>query len=253
MIIKRIEKLKEKIISEELKIIPINIKNILIETLAYDWLFNKTQLSLIKERKKYVDKNFIQNELNILQLNISEIFDHIKSKYSHIKSNTLLCLLLIEEIIFSWKDIFGIWSKKIKYNLDNKIESQEWVLKAIIRLSYEILNKEPLLWYNFSKWILLTNYLLNTINLPGINFSFKNKKRLLRTLNNYIDYEKEILLTIEWNCYKLLKNELEPESIFPIEELKKLKNTSLVYIKPGTWWYWDDRKKYTFIKNENEK
>jgi len=36
MIIKRIEKLKEKIISEELKIIPINIKNILIETLAYD-------------------------------------------------------------------------------------------------------------------------------------------------------------------------------------------------------------------------
>jgi len=255
--LKRINKLKEEISTYKIDIIPTNIESLLIETLAYDWIFesllddsvfNKTTIKLVNNKSEYIKNSYIKKDIELFIQKLEKNFKENIRKNSNFKSPSLNVLLLINHILHNWSEFFWNWSKKIKYNLDNKIESQEWVLDAICRLTYEILKEKPLIGYNFSKWLVLTNYLLNIIGLPWIIFSYKNKKRIYKNIDYFIDFKKEFLLTIEWNCHHLIQNKIDPVSIISIEDLKKKKNTSLVYIKPGSWWYWKDRKKYTFIK-----
>ncbi len=246
--IERIVQLKKTIEKKKIKIEPVNIINLLMNSLAYDWEYNTTQIKLLKERKKYIQENYIEHQLNNLQLKFDESLDYIKNKHSDISSNNLITLLIIEEVLKKWWNIFWIGSNKIEYNLETQIDSNTWVAKAICRLVFEILHNKPLLRYNFTKWLLLGNYLLNNIWLPGINFSYKDRKRILRNIDHYIDFEKEFFLTLEWECHKVIQGKVEPNSIISVEELKKKKNTTWIYLKPGTWWYGEDRKKYTFIK-----
>jgi hypothetical protein len=89
---------------------------------------------------------------------------------------------------------------------------------------------------------------LNIIGFPGIIFSYKDRKRVLKSLEHYIDFEKEFYLTLEGRCYKLLYEKTSSEAIISLEALKKKRNTSHIYVSPGSWWYGEDRKKYTFIK-----
>lgn len=246
--IEKTEQLKKTIDQKNIKIKSMNILNILMDSLAYDWEYNTTQIKLLKEREKYIQTNYIENQLNGLQLKFDETLTYIKNKHSDISSNNLITLLIIEEVLSKWWSIFWVGSNKIKFNLESQIESNIWVTKSICKLVFEVFHHKPFLRFNFTKWLLLWNYLLNNIWLPGINFSYKDRKRILRHIDHYIDFEKEFFLTLQGECNRVIQEKISPKSIISVEDLKKKKNTTWIYLKPGTWWYGEDRKKYTFIK-----
>lgn len=249
--LKRIEELKK--ISKKEKIIfrKQKLENLLMESLAYDWELNKEEIRSIRAREKTIQEKYILNDLNKLQIDLYSVFDNLKKEASKEvdKFNSyVLVIVLINNILNNWWNIFWIWSKKIKIDIDMWLDSSEWILNIIIKLSYLILKEEPFLRYNHTKWLLLTNYLLKTINLPEIKFYHKDKKRFLRSMDHYIDYKKEFYLSIISELNKNIFNEISPQKIISLNELRKRKNIKNPYIKPGERWYGIDKKRYTILK-----
>lgn len=245
--INNILKLKEKIEKNSLIISEVKIEKLLIDSLAYDWEFNKTQLEIVKERKNYIQKHFTEGNIKLLQIELKDILEHLKEKTLQ-KNPNLLCLFMIEYINKNWSDVFGTGSRKVQLDLKEWIFTTEASLENISKLLFKFLNKTPLLRYNYSKWIYITNYLLNIIWIPGIIFSYNDRKRIIRSVDHYIDFQKEFLITVEGELNKIIAEGLYKDQIIGTGMLRKIKWIKNPYITPGTWWYWEDRKKYTFIK-----
>ena len=227
------------------KIKPIDNEILLMDSLAYDWEYSIEKMAHIKDRKKFIQKKFIKNQINSLQLKFDETLEYMKTKYSHISSDRLITLLIIESVLQNWSQIFWAGSKKITYKIDAQIDTDQGTIRAICRLLYQILREHPLQRFNVTKGLLLTNYLLNNIWIPGIIFAYRDRKRILRSLDTYIDFEKEFFLTLEWRCHKSILEDFAPKWIISLVDLRKEKNTTHTRVKPGQWWYWEDGRKYT--------
>ncbi len=247
--IENILELKNIIGNKNIPIIPVKIKDILTESLAYDWELNKEQIRVLKERNKYINNILDNKKIKLFNINIEDKFIDIKKKTQQ-SNNNLLCLFLINYIYEYWSDIFGIWNKKIRPYIEEWNFTTKALLKNITNFLFHILNKKPFLRYNYTKGLLITNSLLNIIWIPGINLYYNDRKRVLRYIDYYIDFEKEVLLTIESWLNRIIAEGTSEYKIVNISQLRKIKWVKNPYIKPGTWWYWDDRKKYTFISNK---
>jgi len=228
------------------------IHSILIDSLMYDQEIPKRESTTIKSRKKYIDKLYYHWSINISQLDITEDLERIKveikniTEYNTLKNNNVLCATMMEHIFSNWGKVFGIWSKKIKPPLNKDEISLPNNLDNICKILQSMLTKKPLLRYNWTKSIILSNYLLLCLWLPWINFNHKDKKKIIWTLGTYKKFKKEFLLAIISELYKLYYESIEPSEIVTIPEFASKKWVKYPYIKPGTWWY-KENIKYTFL------
>ena len=247
-LIENISDLKKILQKKKINCSPINISDLLMDSLAYDNEMTKEQIRSLTARKIYIHEHYISQDLNMLQLQLEDIFQHITSKYKDVKKEPLIWYLLIEEVLANWNNIFWIWSKKIDIKINVDLKTTEGILEIISKILFMTLNEQPLLRYNFTKGLIFVNFLLKTNGLPGIILSYKDRKRILRNLDHYIDFRKEFLLTLQWEIYKNIYSSLYPEQIVDFNTLRGIKQVKNPYVKPWTWWYGEDRKKYTFIK-----
>ena len=254
--ISKILKLWEVIRKENLKIEELPLAKILLDSLVYDKEFWKEEVNLFSLREKTVNEFFINWTNNYLDLNIKTKIQNITEKIKEnievkqlTKNKGLLCTAIIIKIIENTQIYFWVEKKKKKPLINTENYNEKEALTNIINLTHYIIYNQLFPRFNFSKSLIICNYLLTDILwFPWIVFSSKSKKRLWRTIDYYIDFEKEFLLTLSWECYKVIYMNKFPEKIRSIKSIEEEKGYKKIYIKPGTWWYWDDRQKYTFVK-----
>lgn len=213
-----------------------NTNTLLSESLCYDNAFPQYLLEQPTERERIVHekKYFLEMEKELFTL--SELLQ---------EKNIQSFSLLLKE---NWKKIYGISSNNITFEIPIE-ENFEASLKLWIKIFWSILYKKPFLKWNHTRWILLFNMILSHLGLPWIILYHKDRKRILREIDHYIDFEKEIMLTIISSYRKNLYEKNFPEAILKVEEYRIASWKSSVYIKPWYWWRWDDRQKYMILAN----
>jgi hypothetical protein len=238
-----------------ISVTPNTWENLLVESLVYDNEFNNYELKELELRKKEVQRSYLEGSSNSLHFNLRPDLELLTQEIIQkmdtpeiTRNKNILCNTLIIRIVENWEKFFWKDAKKIYPNINNNDFSTEETLNGIMHFLYLFLNKEPLKRFKMTRALIINNYLLNLIGFPGIIFSSKSKKRVLRSIDHYTDFKKEFLLTLEWECYKALYENNYPSEIISLDKLKELKKVTNLYVKPGTWWYWGDRRKYTFMK-----
>lgn len=240
--LEKILEIKQKIINNQ----ELDLDYLLADSLAYDGEFPNYVIENPAIRLEYMEKNklqdFFKEEIGYLE--------EIDSKIPNVWSKNLRALLFINDIVTKeWRNMFWISAEPIELNIDTTNESDLYILKTLWKLFFLIVNKKPFLRFNFSRAIILVNFILQKLKYPCIYFSFKDRKRILREVDHYIDFDKEFLLSLFSSINKELYENFYKDQIISVEEKKLELWKKDIYIRPGYWWRWKDRRKYTIKDN----
>lgn len=225
----------------------LDLELMLIDSLVYDWEFPTSVEKQPEKRKEYIEKNnFLEIFLDEIE-KIEELFrkENLSPYWTEIASKNLESFIFISLLTWiHWNNIYWISAK----NINIKINPDGEILKAISKLFHEIITKKPFLRFNFSRWLLLVNILLKKIWYPPLYISSNDKKRVYKTIDYYIDFEKEFMITLLSRINKNIYENKYPKKIISAKEKRTKENKKSVYLKPGYWWWWEDRLIYTINK-----
>lgn len=237
-----IEVIKE--LKKEIKQEKLNLELMLMDSLVYDWEFPTSVEKQPEKRREYILKN---NLIDLFLSEIEKLEDLMKKEsifpyWSEIISKNLESFVFISSLTWMyWNNVYWISAK----NINIKINPDGEILKTISKLFHEIITKKPFLRFNFSRWLILTNILLEKIWYPPLYISSNDKKRVYKAVDYYIDFEKEFMITLLSRINKNIYENKFPKKVISAKGKREKENKQSVYLKPWYWWWWDDRLIYT--------
>lgn len=210
----------------------IAIDKVLVDSLRYDKATEKTHIpELEKDAAKIQESGVFKEVYNLL--------DDIECSLSWIWNiqNELRVALIINVL----------YERLVPENKREKISLEKEPITVISDFMFNLVNYWSLKVLKFSKSLIIVNHLLNLLSLPNISFNYRDFKRISKNLDYKVDFQKEFVLSLYGMCLKSYYTAKHPEKIITVEEMRKIRNTTSSKIKPS--WYWEDRIKYTFIKD----
>lgn len=224
------------------------------EHLMFDWIENKHREKRLKKVEE-ISINELWDFNRYINRIVTEVDDFLeKDSNKIIKVNKILKWLLILEKILKedWIKSFLKWFKENDFKIILENESENILEINLSNFFYYAYNKNIFWNYTFTKAMIIVNTVLEESWLPRIFISYKDRKRVFRSLENQIDFRKEFILTLQWVLYKWIYETKYPEKIVNIWKMLTQEDKPLINPNKTIWstWYWEDRLNYTFIEKK---